>query len=228
MEFLLLAIPSAFWFGILTSISPCPLATNVTAISFLGKEMGEPKRVFWAGLQYTMGRAMAYFSISSVVSLGLLSIPDVAQFLQKNMNQIIGPLLVLVGFMFLGIVRLPSVNFGSRFLEKMQQVAKKRGGWGAGILGFSFVLAFCPISAGLFFGGLIPLSVKYHSYFLIPFLFGLGTAIPVVAFAVIIALGGRRLGLAFNKLTSFEIWARRGTGAVFIVMGAVMAVRSFF
>lgn len=220
MEFFLIAIPSAFWFGILTSISPCPLATNITAISFLGKEMGEPKQVFWAGLQYTVGRAVAYFSISSIVSLSLLSIPDVAQFLQKNMNQIIGPLMVIAGVMLLGIIPLPARYFGLRFLEKLQEIAKKNRGWGAAILGFSFALAFCPISAGLFFGGLIPIAVKYHSYFLIPFLFGLGTAIPVVVFAVIIAMGGRRLGQTFNKLSAFEIWARKITGILFILMGS--------
>lgn len=227
MEFLYIAIPSAFWFGVLTSISPCPLATNITAISFLGKELIEPRHVFWAGLQYTTGRIVAYFSISSIVSLGLLSIPDVSQFLQKSINQIIGPLMVLVGFILLGVIRLPSSNFGLKFLEKVQKMAKGSRAWGAGLLGFAFALAFCPISAGLFFGGIIPLSVKYHSYFLIPLLYGVGTAIPVVVFAIIIALGGRKLGLAFNKLTAFEIWARRGTGLVFIAMGAIIMARTF-
>jgi len=217
MDPFLLAAASACWLGILTSISPCPLATNIAAISYIGKRVGTPGKVFLSGILYTLGRMLTYLILGVLIVAGMLSIPDLAYFLQKYMNTFLGPILILVGAFLLGLIRL---NFsGSGISERIQNRADRYGIWGAGLLGFLFALSFCPISAALFFGSLIPLAVQYESEFLMPTIYGIGTALPVFAFAVLIALGTHSIGRAFNKLTQIELWARRITGVIFVVVG---------
>ena len=217
MDPFILAAASACWLGILTSISPCPLATNIAAISYIGKRVGTPRKVFFSGLLYTLGRMLTYLILGVLIVAGMLSVPDLAYFLQKYMNTFLGPILVLVGMFLLGLIRL---NFSvSGISERMQNRAEKYGIWGAGLLGFLFALSFCPISAALFFGSLIPLAVQHESRVLMPTIYGIGTALPVFAFAILVALGARSIGRAFNKLTQIELWARRITGVIFIVVG---------
>ena len=217
MDPFILAAASACWLGILTSISPCPLATNIAAISYIGKRVGTPRKVFFSGLLYTLGRMLTYLILGVLIVAGMLSVPDLAYFLQKYMNTFLGPILVLVGMFLLGLIRL---NFSvSGISERMQNRAEKYGIWGAGLLGFLFALSFCPISAALFFGSLIPLAVQHESRVLMPTIYGIGTALPVFAFAILVALGARSIGRAFNKVTQIELWARRITGVIFIVVG---------
>ena len=217
MDPFILAAASACWLGILTSISPCPLATNIAAISYIGKRVGTPKKVLFSGLLYTLGRMLTYLILGVLIVAGMLSVPDLAYFLQKYMNTFLGPILVLVGMFLLGLIRL---NFSvSGISEQMQNRAEKYGIWGAGLLGFLFALSFCPISAALFFGSLIPLAVQHESRVLMPTIYGIGTALPVFAFAILVALGARSIGKAFNKLTQIELWARHITGVIFIVVG---------
>lgn len=217
MEPFILAAVSACWLGILTSISPCPLATNIAAISYIGKRMGTPRKVFFSGLLYTLGRMLTYLILGVLIVAGMLSVPDLAYFLQKYMNTFLGPILILVGMFLLGLIRL---NFsGSSVSERMQNRAESYGIWGAGLLGILFALSFCPISAALFFGSLIPLAVQHESRVLMPTIYGIGTALPVFAFAILVALGARSIGRAFNKVTQIELWARRITGVIFIVVG---------
>lgn len=217
MDPFILAAASACWLGILTSISPCPLATNIAAISYIGKRVGTPRKVLLSGILYTLGRMLTYLILGILIVASVLSIPDLAYFLQKYMNIFLGPILVLVGMFLLGLIRL---NFsGSGISERMQNRVEKYGIGGAGLLGVLFALSFCPISAALFFGSLIPLAVQHESRVLMPTIYGIGTALPVFAFAILVALGARSIGRAFNKLTQIELWARRITGAIFIVVG---------
>lgn len=213
----LLAGISAFWLGVLTSISPCPLTTNIAAISYLGQGMDRPFRTFLAGLAYTLGRMLAYVTVAGIVTFGLLAMPVVSGFLQKYMPQAIGPLLTVVGMVLVGLWEFNwSVGVSA---EGVQPLAKRGGIWGAGLLGGLFALSFCPVSAALFFGSLIPLSVENRSPLLLPSLYGLGTGLPVVLFAILIALGGRLVGRAFQKLRTVEWWARRLTGWILIGIG---------
>jgi len=222
MEFLTAGILSALWFGILTSISPCPMATNIAAISFIGKKVGNTKAVIVAGLFYTFGRMFAYLAVSVVIVYSLLSIPELARFLQKYLNIILGPLLIIVGLFLLEIIKM---NFGRgmSFSQKFQDSAQKKGIWGAAMLGFFFALSFCPVSAGLFFGSLIPLSLKYETSVLLPLIYGIGTALPVLAFALVIGISANYVGKIYNKLAKFEYWARRITGVIFILVGFYMS-----
>jgi len=213
----LLGAASALWLGILTAISPCPMATNVAAISYIGKRLGSPRQVLLGGVLYTVGRTVAYVGLAVLILAGLQSIPRVSTFLQEYMNKVLGPVLIVVGLFLLELIK-----FGGGGPGVGEKLGKKVEGWGlagALALGVIFALSFCPISAALFFGSLISLAVKYDSRILLPGVFGVGTALPVFAFAVIIGLGVGSLGAAFHKLQRFEWWARRVTGVVFILVG---------
>jgi cytochrome c-type biogenesis protein len=209
---------TAFWLGILAAISPCPLATNIAAISYIGKDLKSGARVLASGALYALGRVAAYVLVAVLVVSSVLSIPAVASFLQGGMNRILGPLLIVIGAFVLGWIRLPKLDWGGRG-EALQQRAARGGFAGAGLLGMLFALSFCPISAGLFFGSLIPLSVSSGSRIVVPALFGVGTGLPVVVFAILLGLGVRQLGQVFQALTRVERWARLSTGTVFIVIG---------
>jgi len=217
MPVFLLGALSALWLGILTSISPCPLATNIAAVSFIGRRVGRTRVVFLTGLLYMLGRMLTYVVLGILLVTSVLSIPQVSHILQKYMNKVLGPILIFVGMILLELIR---VNIsGSGLSEKMQKRVEAGGIWGAGLLGIVFALSFCPISAALFFGSLIPLSVKCGSGFTLPALYGLGTGLPVFLFAVLIAFGAQSVAKAFNKLTQIELWVRRATGGVFILIG---------
>ena len=217
MDGYLFALGSAVWLGILTSISPCPLATNIAAISYIGKRVDRPGTVLLSGLMYTAGRMFTYVILGVLVVASILSIPDVAMFLQQNMNKVLGPVLIIVGLLLLGLFNLRLPGFGAS--EKVTGRIEKWGIWGAGALGFLFALSFCPVSAALFFGSLIPLAIDHQSSVMMPTVYGIGTALPVVVFAVLIALGAKWVGTAFNRISIFEKWARRITAIAFILVG---------
>lgn len=208
---------SALWLGILTSLSPCPLASNIAAVSFIGKQYRSTSRVVLSGLAYVFGRMAAYLGLGAVLIAGILSTPRLSGFLQKSMNKILGPVLILAGMVLLDLLRFPT--FGGGIGEKMGEKAGKGGLPGAVFLGILFALSFCPVSAALFFGSLVPLSVAKDSPVIYPLLFGFGTGIPVIAFAVMIAFGMRSIEAVFRGVTRVELWVRRITGAVFIVAG---------
>jgi len=173
-----------------------------------------------------LGRMLVYLVISILVVTSLLVVTDISFFLQDDINKILGPILVIVGIFLLGFVKfsLPAVGFNS----KVQDRASRYGLWGAVLLGVIFALSFCPISAALFFGSLIPLAVKNESNILIPSLFGIGTAVPVLLFSFLVAFGAQSIGRIFDKLTMFEKWARWITGAIFILVGIYYMVIYLF
>ena len=217
MDNYLVVLGSAIWLGILTSISPCPLATNIVAITYIGKRVDRPGMVLLSGMMYTVGRMVTYIVLGFLVVTSVLSIPEVAMFLQRNMNKLLGPILIIVGFLLLGVLNINFPRGGAS--DKLTDRVGKWGVWGAGALGLLFALSFCPISAALFFGSLIPLAVDHQSSVVMPTFYGIGTALPVVVFAVLIALGARFVGSVFDKIRVFEIWARRITAIAFILIG---------
>ncbi len=210
-------ILSAVWLGILTSISPCPLASNIAAVSFLSKKITHPALVFISGLAYTLGRMVSYAALGWIIINSLLSVPQVAQFLQKYMGKALGPLLIVTGLLLLEIItlRLPGIALSEKYHNKLVE----SGALGAFLLGFIFALAFCPIYAGLFFGSLIPLALNSKAGKLLPFVYGVGTGLPVFVFAVAIALGVTSLSHWFHRITKLEYYTRRITGVIFIIVG---------
>ena len=217
MSEILIGAASAFWLGILTAISPCPLATNIAAISFVSRRVGSPARVFLAGLLYTAGRMLTYLAIGVLLVTSLLSAPHFSFVLQKYMNKALGPILILVGMILLELIRInisgPGIN------GRMQKRVDALGIWGALLLGVIFALSFCPVSAALFFGSLLPLALHYESGVVLPSVYGVATGLPVLLFAVLIALGAKSVAGGYNKIVPFEKWARRITGIIFILVG---------
>lgn len=208
----------ALWLGILTSISPCPLASNIAAVSFLSKKIAHPALVFLSGLAYTAGRMISYAAVGWVIIHSLVSVPQIAMFLQKYMGKTLGPVLILTGLILVEVLslRLPALSLSQKHHNQLAE----SGAPGAFFLGFIFALAFCPVAAALFFGSLIPLALSHPAGALLPFVYGVGTGLPVLAFAVAIALGVKTLSHWFNKLTAIELYTRRITGAVFIAAGS--------
>ncbi len=213
----LLGLGGALWFGVLTSMSPCPLAANITAISYMSRRAGHPKFVLLSGLLYSLGRMAAYIVIGVLVISGTLAIPGVAWGLQKYMNALLGPFLLLAGIFALGVVPFPTGS--GRFLANIQAKADQWGIAGAFVLGFIFALSFCPVSAGIFFGSVIPMAIAQGSRFFFPAVYGLGTALPVVFFAVVVAFSAQSIGSVFRITTQIEKWARWGSAAIFIMVG---------
>jgi len=213
----MIAVLSALWFGILTSISPCPLATNIAAVSFLSKKINHPRMVLWSGFAYTLGRMIAYVIIGVILISSLAGIPATANFLQKYMNKILGPVLIVVGLFLLDILKLNFLDF-SISSERQNKLAKM-GILGSFLLGAIFALSFCPISAALFFGSLIPLALNNNFGIAFPFIYGIGTGLPVVIFAIGITLGVQSISHWFDKVTKLEIYMRKVTGIIFVLVG---------
>ncbi len=223
---ILLAGMSALWLGILTSLSPCPLATNIAAVSFVGKNITTPRKVFAAGILYTLGRTLAYAILGVILVSSLLSAPALSYSLQKYMNLLLGPLLILVGMVLTDLLTLP-VSLGNFGLSS-EKASRFQGIWGAGALGMLFALSFCPTSAALFFGSLLPLALQYRSGILLPCLYGIATGLPVLFFALLLSLGTARVGKAFEKVQSFEGRARKFTGGLFILLGIYFSLVHIF
>jgi len=222
MSNFLIASASALWLGILTSISPCPLATNIAAISFVGRKVDKPGYVLCTGLLYTVGRAITYMVLGIVLVSSLLSMPSVSHWLQKYMYKLLGPILILVAMMLLDMLQFTTK--GSNLGQWCQQRADKFGFGGALFLGVVFALSFCPVSAALFFGSLIPLSIKHSSGVVLPLIYGIGTALPVFGFGLIVAFSAGAMAKAFHKVSQFELWARRITGVIFLLIGIYFTI----
>jgi cytochrome c biogenesis protein CcdA len=226
MNEMLGAVGAALWLGLLTSVSPCPMATNIAAVSFLGKRIAGPRAVLVAGALYTLGRMLAYTALSALLVAGASSVPGVSNFLQTHMNRLLGPLFLVVAVFLLELVELP--RGGGRVAELGQKLAARGGALAPLLLGALFALAFCPISAALFFGSLLPLAVKEGSVVLVPVAYGLGTALPVLAFALVMGFAAQSLGRAFAAVTAVEKWARLVTGLLFLVLGIYFTAKYVF
>ncbi|MHC1698075.1 MAG: aromatic aminobenezylarsenical efflux permease ArsG family transporter [Geobacteraceae bacterium] len=221
-----LAAFSALWLGILTSISPCPLATNVAAISYVSRRVDKPGKVLLHGLLYICGRSLTYAVLGVLLVSSLLSAPAISHVLQKYMHLALGPILILVGMVLLELLSFPLPSFGGG--KGLQERIEALGAWGALLLGILFALSFCPVSAALFFGSLLPLAVQHKSGIVLPVLYGIATGLPVALFSLVIAFGLQRLAETYKALTRFEIWARRLTGILFIGIGLYYCVTKIF
>ncbi len=205
---------TAFLLGLLTALSPCPLATNIAAIGFIGKDIENRRRIFWNGLLYTLGRILSY-ALLGVVLILILKEGSNMFGIQKTIGVwgelVLGPLLFLIGlFMLLGD-RLNLPQFG--FQGNAEGLARK-GGWGA-----LFALAFCPTSGVFYFGMLIPMSATATAGYLLPVVFAIATAIPVLVVAWILAFSVQQLGSFYGKMQKVQKWMNRIVGVLFIVIG---------
>ena len=208
-------IVSALVLGLLTAISPCPMATNITAIGFIGKDLGHRNRVFYNGLIYTLGRTFSYTALALILFLGADQF-KISGVFQQYGEKIIGPFLVVIGIFMLGIVKLNFPAFNS-ITERFQNRSKFNY-WDVFLLGVIFALAFCPYSGVLYFGMLIPLTISSSGLHL-PVVFAIATGIPVIIFAWLIAYTISEVGTLYKRIKSFEFWFRKIVALVFIGIG---------
>ena len=210
-------ILSAFVLGLMTAISPCPLATNVTATAFVSKNVSKKNLVLLSGVVYSLGRAFSYTIIGLILYFGVSKF-HVARLFQQNGEKYLGPLLIIIGLVMLNVIKL---NFLGKIniQDKLTDRFKDRGIFGAFMLGVIFALAFCPYSGALFFGMLIPMSISSASGLYLPIVFAIGTGLPVILFAYLLAFAADRVGTTFNALTKIEKVMRYVAGVVFILTG---------
>jgi cytochrome c-type biogenesis protein len=218
MNALVISLTSALWLGILTSISPCPLATNIAAISYLSKNIVHPNAVLRSGIAYTLGRMIAYALLGFIIVKALLSVVVIAQFLQHYLNKLLGPILIIAGLVLLDVVKINITGFVLS-PENQNKLAKRGDVTGSFVLGLLFALSFCPISAGLFFGNLIPLALQSKYGSALPFIYGFGTGLPVLLFSVVLAFGAQSVTKWFHRVGQLEYYARKITGGIFIFAG---------
>lgn len=211
-----LPLLSALILGLMTAISPCPLATNITAMAFISKDIENKRKVFFNGLIYTLGRSISYTAIGLIFYFGASKFV-VAGFLQKYGERALGPILILIGLFMLDVIKIqfPGLN---KLNEKMQQ-KEKFGFWGTLLLGMVFALGFCPYSGVLYFGMLIPMTISSASGLYLPIIFAIGTGLPVIIFAWFIAFTVGGISSVYNKIKIFEKWFRRVVAVIFLLVG---------
>jgi cytochrome c biogenesis protein CcdA len=209
---------AAFFIGLMTALSPCPLATNITAIAYASKKIGDGKKTLWTGFVYTLGRMFTYVLLASLIVYVGVNVQAISLFLQRYGERILGPLLILIGLVMLNIIKLPSLKSGER-IDKLKEKLSEKGYFGAFLLGVLFALAFCPFSAVLFFGMLIPLALKFSDGILIPSVFALATGLPVIIFAFILTFSVSKLGNIMGKVQTFEKYMRFIIALVFVIVG---------
>lgn len=217
----LLAILAAIGLGLQTAISPCPLATNIAAVSFIARGLGNPRRVLLSGLLYAAGRTVAYMGLAVAILWVLREQLGEGSGLSRVLGYygpiVLGPAMVLLGMLLLGLLGgSASLSLGGAGL---QQRAAGGGLWWACVLGIVFALSFCPVSAGLFFFALVPLSARQDSLLVLPLLYGVATAVPVIAFAFVMAFAAQRVGKLFSRLTQVERAVRLAAGGIFVAVG---------
>jgi cytochrome c-type biogenesis protein len=210
-------ILSAFLLGILTSISPCPLATNITAIAFISKDIKTPKYTIISGLFYTLGRGISYTLLAALIYFGLSSF-QISLIFQGWGDKVLGPILIIIGLVMFDVIKINFKN-NNQIIEKIKLWLSSKGYLGSLALGMLFALAFCPYSGVLFFGVLIPLILKSASGLLLPAVFAFGTGLPVIIFSFLIAFSLKAVSKAFQVVQKVEKWLRYGVATMFILTG---------
>jgi cytochrome c-type biogenesis protein len=201
----------------MTAISPCPLATNITATAFISKNIGSKRKVLLSGMLYSLGRAFTYTAIGLVLYFGASRF-HIQRFFSQNGEKYLGPLLIIIGLIMLNVIRLNflgKTSFEERFSEKF----KNKGLLGSFLLGVLFALAFCPYSGALYFGMLIPMTISSSSGLYLPLVFALGTGLPVMLFSYLLAFSAHRIGGVYQRIQIIEKYMRYIAGIVFILAG---------
>jgi len=243
----LLYAAAALYLGVLTSISPCPLATNIAAISYIGRKVEDSRLVVNAGLLYTLGRCLLYLALATLLATTALSIPAVSIFLQKYMHLLLGPIFLALGMFLVGLITVTSG--GPALSGSMQERVDRMGVWGALPLGVLFAVSFCPTSAAWFFGLLalimgseaeavttvlakmgiaLPEASLPASTVVLPLVYGIGTALPVLVVAFLLAYSARSVGKTYSVLSQVEWWARMITGGIFLAVGIYFCLKHVF
>lgn len=210
-------ILTAFLLGLMTAISPCPLATNITATAYLSKDIGDKRRVLFNGIFYTLGRMFTYTALGLIFYFGASQF-QIAKLLQNVGGMWLGIALVIIGVLMLDVIKfnIPGIN---KITQKFGNKEGRKTYWDAFLLGLLFALAFCPYSGVLYFGGLIPMTIASPSGLLLPPVFAIATGLPVIVIAWLLAYSVGNVGKFYNKMQTFQKWFKRIIAAVFIIVG---------
>lgn len=208
---------SAFLIGVMTSISPCPLATNITAIAFISKDIKTIKNTLLNGFTYTLGRGISYTLLATLIYFGLSSF-KISSIFQSWGDKFLGPVLIIIGLIMADIIKI-NLNTDNSKIEQVKLWLSKKGYLGSLLLGMLFALAFCPYSGVLFFGILIPMVLKSSTSLLLPPMFALGTGLPVIIFSFIIAFSANKISQLFLQVSKVETAIRKITAIVFMGVG---------
>ena len=215
---------TAFILGLMTAISPCPLAMNITAIGFISKDIEDRRRVFINGLVYTLGRAISYTSLALIIYFGASKM-NISLIFQGWGEKLLGPILILIGLFMLGVIKINFPGF-SRLSDKIGERGKGSY-WSTLLLGMLFALAFCPYSGVLYFMMLIPITVASAGGLYLPVVFAIATGLPVILFAWFIAYAVGNVGKVYNHIKAFELWFRRLVAVLFIIVGVYYVIVFF-
>lgn len=215
---------TAIILGLMTAISPCPLATNISAIGFISRDLKNQKRVFINGLVYTLGRVISYTGLALIIFFGASKM-NVSILFQGWGEKLLGPVMILIGLFMLDVIKikLPGI---SGLTDKIGE--KSKGSyWSTLLLGMAFALAFCPYSGVLYFVMLIPMTVASASGLYLPVLFAIATGLPVILFAWLLAYAVGNVGKLYNRIKVFELWFRRVVSVIFIGVGVYYVIIFF-
>ena len=218
---------AAFFIGLMTAFSPCPLATNITAIAYASKKIGHKKETIKVGVYYTLGRAITYVLIASLIIFIGVNTQSISLFLESYGDKVLGPLLLVIGLVMLELIKFKSFTGGKRLNKLKEQLANK-GHLGSFFLGVIFALAFCPFSAVLYFGMLIPLALSVGDAIIIPSVFALATGLPVIMLSFILNQSVAKLGRIMKRIEVFDKWTRRVVGLTFIIVGLFYTISYTF
>lgn len=207
---------TAFILGLMTAISPCPLATNITAIGFISRDIEDRKKVFFKGIIYTLGRAFSYTFLATIIFLGASKL-QISLIFQGWGEKLLGPIMIIIGLFMLDFIKLKFPGF-SNLTEKLGEKSKNSY-WSTFLLGVIFAMAFCPYSGVLYFVMLIPMSVASVNGLYLPLIFAIGTGLPVILFAWLLAYAVGNVGKFYERIKTFELWFRRIVSVLFIVIG---------
>ncbi|HOX76608.1 MAG TPA: aromatic aminobenezylarsenical efflux permease ArsG family transporter [Bacteroidales bacterium] len=216
---------TAFILGLMTAISPCPLATNISAIGFISRNLENRRKVFLSGLIYTLGRVISYTGLAIIIYFGASKV-DVAGLFQGWGEKLLGPILVLIGLSMLDVIKIKFPGF-SKLSDRIGEKGKGSY-WSSLVLGMIFALAFCPYSGVLYFVMLIPISIASPSGLFLPVVFAVATGLPVIIFAWLLAFAVGNVGKWYNRIKIFELWFRRVVAVVFIGVGVYYIIMFFF
>lgn len=222
-----ISLIAAFFIGLMMAISPCPLATNITAIAYISKKLENKNTTLLLGGVYTLGRMIIYVAIASLIVWFGINIQFISLGLQKYGEKVLGPLLIVIGIVMLDFIKINLFKGNSR-LEEFKEKLSRKGLLGSFLLGMVFALAFCPFSAVLFFGMLIPLAITAGDGIIIPSVFALATGLPVIIFSLILVYSVSNLGKIMNKVQTFEKWMRRIVAGIFVIIGAYYTISITF
>ena len=218
------SVVTALILGLMTAISPCPLATNITAIGFISRDIDNRKRVFVNGLIYTLGRAISYTGLALILYFGASQM-NISRLFQGWGEKLLAPLLIVIGLLMLDVLKIKFPGF-SVLTEKIGNTAK--GSYrGTLLLGIVFALAFCPYSGVLYFAMLVPITIASASGLYLPVVFAIATGLPVIIFAWLLAYSVGSVGRIYKHIKSFEIWFRRVVAILFIIVGLYYSIRLF-